>query len=297
MSELCRDATENQPAIHIPLRYDYKGPGGWWLDYVLTDESNEINAEYAKLIQAFSIDATQDIIEPATMIRHTYTLQAANALVEELEENPQVKSIKTAKDDGITKRLLEDDDIEYAIQWNRSEMTSSLNQPRKKTAVIAILNGQALMRQKQSGEWSLPSSTLKETDASSIDAALRGFEDITGIESGELLMRSNGLPRSTITKNTRYFVYEIEENKWLDDDQMKIRWQGRQGVRRATDLKWFSITSLHRTFQTDKLKCEREHRDALLQLRSGGLPLISANMTSIVARHPDEKAIRGTRMG
>ena len=297
VSELCRDATENQPAIHIPLRYDYKGPGGWWLDYVITDESNDINAEYAKLIQAFSIDATQDIIEPATMIRHTYTLQAANALVEELEDNPQVKSIKTAKDDEITKRLLEDDDIEYAIQWNRSEMTSTLDQPKKRTAVIAILNGQVLMRQKPSGEWSLPSSTLKETDASSIDAALRGFEDITGIESGELLMRSNGLPRSTITKNTRYFVYEIEENKWLDDDQMKIRWQGRQGVRRATDLRWFSITSLHRTFQTDKFKCEREHLDALMQLRSGGLPLISANMTSIVARHPDEKAIRGTRMG
>ena len=54
-------------------------------------------------------------------------------------------------------------------------------------AVIVINEGQVLMRKKPGGEWSLPCSTLKPTDASSIDAALRGFENITGIEAGQLV--------------------------------------------------------------------------------------------------------------
>ena len=137
------------------------------------------------------------------MIRHTYTLQAANALVKELEDNPQVKSIKTAKDDAITKRLLEDDDIEYAIQWNRSEMTSTLNQPKKRTAVIAILNGQVLMRQKQSGEWSLPSSTSTSGQQTTL-CILNGCCDckrkITGRQSihGQPKVHGNWLHQNSV---------------------------------------------------------------------------------------------------
>ena len=301
VNELCRDAKGNQPAVHIPLRYDYSGAGGWWMDYVITDAPKEKHADYAKLIQAFTIDATREneltSDKSAMLLRHTYTVQAATALIEQLEDNPQVLAIKTAKDDGIAARLEDDCDIEYCVEQNRSGMMSALSEPKGRSAVIVINEGQVLMRKKPGGEWSLPCSTLKPTDASSIDAALRGFESITGIEAGQLLMRSRGPPRSTFTKNTRYFVYEVENEEWLSARQMKEKWETRKGHKRATDLRWFDIAKIHRTFESDKFDCDREDLEALMQMRSGGLPLITANMTSIVARHPDEKAIRGTRMG
>ena len=32
--EICRDAKHGRPAQSIPIRYDYEGAGGWWIDYV-----------------------------------------------------------------------------------------------------------------------------------------------------------------------------------------------------------------------------------------------------------------------
>ena len=39
VNELYRAAKDGIPEARIPIRYDYTGPGGWWIDYVVQGET------------------------------------------------------------------------------------------------------------------------------------------------------------------------------------------------------------------------------------------------------------------
>ena len=56
-SEMYRPARNNQPAINIPLRYDWSGGGGFYIDYML---GKEVKSEHKHWLAARHIDATAD---------------------------------------------------------------------------------------------------------------------------------------------------------------------------------------------------------------------------------------------
>ncbi len=39
INEIYKAAKDGMPEARIPLRYDYTGPGGWWIDYIIHSDT------------------------------------------------------------------------------------------------------------------------------------------------------------------------------------------------------------------------------------------------------------------
>lgn len=100
-NELYRPAKDGAPELRIPLRYDYAGPGGWWLDYIINIRPQE--AHYV-LLQRHHLDLMDDRSEAnaARLYQSTYTPESANKLFQRLRGNEAVAATKTADDNGLT---------------------------------------------------------------------------------------------------------------------------------------------------------------------------------------------------
>ena len=58
VSEIYRAAKGDQPELRIPIRYDYDGPGGWWIDYILHPNPQPVHANLIQCNQHSSITTT-----------------------------------------------------------------------------------------------------------------------------------------------------------------------------------------------------------------------------------------------
>ena len=101
VNELYRPATQHTPEIGIPLRYDYTGTGGWWIDYILHSQSTEA---HHTLLQRQHEDMLQSNTE-ANAIRlhqHTYSTDAARELYEHLRCHSAVRAVMVATGTDVT---------------------------------------------------------------------------------------------------------------------------------------------------------------------------------------------------
>jgi len=89
VSELFRAAKGDEPEIRIPLRYDYTGTGGWWIDYLTHEHPNET---HQTLLMKHHDDMTDQNSQAnaAGVFRNTYNLQAAEQLYKQLVTHPDI---------------------------------------------------------------------------------------------------------------------------------------------------------------------------------------------------------------
>lgn len=97
VNELFRPAQDGLPELRIPLRYDYTGPGGWWLDYIL---EQDVTVEHLSLMEKHHHDMADANTEAnaAELMRNTYTNSAASALWKRIASHASVKQTIHALD-------------------------------------------------------------------------------------------------------------------------------------------------------------------------------------------------------
>ena len=100
INELYRAAGDGMPEARIPIRYDYAGPGGWWLDYVIEGSSYTHQAllerHYEDSIQANNADIA------AELMRHTYGEAAAEEVFNQISSHDSVKWTVIANTADVT---------------------------------------------------------------------------------------------------------------------------------------------------------------------------------------------------
>jgi site-specific DNA-cytosine methylase len=102
VNELYRPATSDTPEVRIPLRYDYTGTGGWWIDYILHSQPS---AAHQTLLQRHHEDMLQSNTEAnAARLHHfTYSTDTARDLYEQIRCHSAVKSTVVAIDSDVTR--------------------------------------------------------------------------------------------------------------------------------------------------------------------------------------------------
>jgi hypothetical protein len=94
MNELYRAPKDGQPAIHIPLRYDYRGSGGWYLDYVIGGDQldEESRVAHSLLMMRHHDDLSEFHSEArvADVMRSSYTEEASKGFIKEIMANHDV---------------------------------------------------------------------------------------------------------------------------------------------------------------------------------------------------------------
>lgn len=107
VSELYRQATDGQPEASIPLRYDYCGPGGWWMDYITQSEATE---GHLQLLQRHYEDKTaaNSTTNAAALLRHMYSNEAARELRQRIAQHTAVKQLVQACDDTTGQQEMSD---------------------------------------------------------------------------------------------------------------------------------------------------------------------------------------------
>lgn len=110
ISELYRAATNNEPELRIPLRYDYTGHGGWWLDYMLHYDDDEDYAHHT-LLHRHHMDATDSRSEAnaARLFHSTYTIGTAQQIYEQLRASSAVRSTTVADELGVNCIIMAND--------------------------------------------------------------------------------------------------------------------------------------------------------------------------------------------
>jgi site-specific DNA-cytosine methylase len=83
------------PSWTVPLRYDWRGGGGWWVDYVHEADKGKVK-EYVELMQKeleYSNEASG--VETRQLLRvNTFSVPAANDMLRKLVTTKQVSTIK-----------------------------------------------------------------------------------------------------------------------------------------------------------------------------------------------------------
>ena len=99
VNELYRQARDGQSEARIPLRYDYCGPGGWWMDYIIQSEATE---GHIQLLQRHYEDraVANNAANAAALMRHTYTNGTARELWQHIAQHTAVKQVMHARDDS-----------------------------------------------------------------------------------------------------------------------------------------------------------------------------------------------------
>jgi site-specific DNA-cytosine methylase len=103
VNELYRAAQDGLPEARIPLRYDYTGKGGWWLDYMIHDE---VSPAHQVLLTRHHQDMCRDNSEAseAELMRASYSQAAGSELWQQIGEHSAVKSIILANETTIWAR-------------------------------------------------------------------------------------------------------------------------------------------------------------------------------------------------
>ena len=89
VSELYRAAKGDEPELRIPLRYNYTGAGGWWLDYTTHSNPNET---HQTLLMKHHHDMTEQNSEANTaqLMKFTYSTTSAHQLYTQLMHHPNI---------------------------------------------------------------------------------------------------------------------------------------------------------------------------------------------------------------
>ena len=94
-------STADQPAQSIPLRYDYKGIGGWWLDCVFIppgSSKSQLVAHHAHLDWAHAQQVEDNSQENVTeLTRNSYDLDNAGLIAQRIVDRPGVTGITVCK--------------------------------------------------------------------------------------------------------------------------------------------------------------------------------------------------------
>ena len=93
MNELYRAPRDGQPAIHIPLRYDYRGSGGWYLDYVIggnLDEESRVAHSLLMMRHHDDLSEFHSEARVADVMRNSYTEEASKGFIKEIMANHDV---------------------------------------------------------------------------------------------------------------------------------------------------------------------------------------------------------------
>lgn len=103
VNELYREAQDGQPAARIPLRYDYTGRGGWWLDYIIQDD---VQPEHHILLARHYEDKIKENNEArkADLMRATYSEAAGSELWQSISSHSAVKCTTVANDTTVWAR-------------------------------------------------------------------------------------------------------------------------------------------------------------------------------------------------
>ena len=94
MNELYRAPRDGQPAIHIPLRYDYRGSGGWYLDYVIggnLDEESRVAHSLLMMRHHDDLSEFHSEARVADVMRNSYTKEASKGFIKEIMAHDAVK--------------------------------------------------------------------------------------------------------------------------------------------------------------------------------------------------------------
>ena len=101
VSEICKDAINGRPAQSIPLRYDYQGIGGWWLDYVFVPPGSskmQLEAHHAHLDWAHAQQVEDNSQKNVTnLTRNSYDLDSAGLITQRIVDRPGVTGVTVCK--------------------------------------------------------------------------------------------------------------------------------------------------------------------------------------------------------
>lgn len=104
VSEMYRPAKDGLPEARVPIRYDYVGSGGWWVDYVpgkLTPDRAQL------LIRHFNDTLDSNNLETAAnLARNTYSVEAAERLWQTVAMHNAVKQVTLADSEGESPSIL-----------------------------------------------------------------------------------------------------------------------------------------------------------------------------------------------
>jgi site-specific DNA-cytosine methylase len=99
VNELYRAAKDGIAEARIPLRYDYTGPGGWWIDYVVQGET----AAYQTLMKRHHEDSVRfnSAVRAADLMRACYDTDTANQLWQQISANESVTQTIIAQEGEV----------------------------------------------------------------------------------------------------------------------------------------------------------------------------------------------------
>ena len=101
--ELYKPKRENQQAVRVPLRYDWDGDGGFWLDYLI---GNNLKSEHRALLANHHKDELQARTRAASI--RLFDRSTTRAMVERAAKSKQVESM------GHSKDIKEVNEVSYA---------------------------------------------------------------------------------------------------------------------------------------------------------------------------------------
>ena len=100
VSEICRDSKNGRPAESMPIRYDYEGLGGWWIDYVFDDghtmAERKQKTSFLKWVHASRVYSNTRA-NVAELIRNSYDTKSAELVVQRTVNKPGLKRIIIAR--------------------------------------------------------------------------------------------------------------------------------------------------------------------------------------------------------